>query len=150
MASNNGRKLAIAGAVIAGVVAYMAFLGASAGWQYYMTVDECRANAEQAAGHRLRVSGTIAADSLQVAADRRQASFALAGTAGNLSVVCTGPLPDDLAASMEVVVEGRLELPGLLRGDKVLTRCASKYESRRVPAAVPSPPAPLPKREGSD
>jgi cytochrome c-type biogenesis protein CcmE len=144
MASTNGPKLAIAAAVIAGVVAYMAFVGASAGWQYYMTTDECLANMAQAAGCRIRVSGKIAASSLQVAADRRQASFALAGTAGNLPVVCTGPLPDDLAASMEVVVEGRLESPGLLRGDKVLTRCASKYESRRVPAAVPAPQSLIP------
>ncbi|MGD0898410.1 MAG: cytochrome c maturation protein CcmE [Thermoguttaceae bacterium] len=130
MAWTSGRKLAIASAVIAGVVGYMAFVGASGGWQYYMTADECLANTARAAGHRVRVSGRIAADSLQVAADRRQASFVLAGTTGNLPVVCTGLLPEPLTGSMEVVVEGRLESPCLLRGDKILTRCASKYESK--------------------
>jgi cytochrome c-type biogenesis protein CcmE len=130
MAWTNGRKLAIAGGVIAGAVGYMAFVGASGSWQYYMTADECLANAAGAAGHRVRVSGTIAADSLHVAADRREASFVLAGTAGKLPVVCTGLLPEPLTASMEVVVEGRLEPPCLLRGDKILTRCASKYEKK--------------------
>jgi cytochrome c-type biogenesis protein CcmE len=131
-----GRKLVVAGAVVAATIGYMAYVGASSSWQYYMTADECLANAAQAAGHRVRVSGTIAADSLQIDGDPRQASFLLCGTAANLPVICTGPLPDDLAGSMEVVVEGQLEsAPCLLRGDKILTRCASKYESRRVPAA---------------
>jgi len=30
---------------------------------------------------------------------------------------------------MEVVVEGTLETSGTLRGDKLMTRCASKYEA---------------------
>jgi cytochrome c-type biogenesis protein CcmE len=121
---------------VAATIGYMAYVGASSSWQYYMTADECLANAAGATGHRVRVSGTIAADSLRIAADRRQASFLLCGTEAKLPVTCTGPLPDDLAASMEVVVEGRLEAePCLLRGERILTRCASKYESRRVPTA---------------
>ena len=35
---STGKKLAIAGVVVAGVTAYMAYLGASSSWQYYMTV----------------------------------------------------------------------------------------------------------------
>jgi cytochrome c-type biogenesis protein CcmE len=69
------------------------------------------------------------AGSLQIAPDRRQASFSLQGQNGLLPVSCTGVLPDNLGEDMEVVVEGRLEQGPLLRGDKVLTRCASKYES---------------------
>ena len=72
----------------------------------------------------------MAAGSLHVAADRSQASFDLQGATNRLRVVCTGPLPDNLAEKIDVVVEGRLEAGGLLRGDKLLTRCASKYESR--------------------
>jgi cytochrome c-type biogenesis protein CcmE len=134
-----GRKLMFAGTVVVATIGYMAYVGASGSWQYYMTADECLANAAQAAGHRVRVSGTIAADSLRIAADHRQASFLLCGSEGRLSVICSGPLPDDLAASREVVVEGRLETePCLLHGDKILTRCASKYESRRLPDISPT------------
>jgi cytochrome c-type biogenesis protein CcmE len=39
-------------------------------------------------------------------------------------------LPDNLAEKMAMVVEGRLDDSGTLHGDKVLTRCASKYQSQ--------------------
>ena len=129
-----GRRLMLGGGVVAGVTAYMAYVGASASWQYYLTADECLANAQSVVGDRIRVSGKVAADSLQVAADRTQAFFSLQGVEGRLSVVCSGPLPDNLTEGIDVVVEGRLETPSLLLGDKVLTRCASKYESQDAAA----------------
>lgn len=129
-----GRKLAIGGVIVAGVTAYMAFVGASTSWQYYLTVDECLADASSLLGDRIRITGKVARDSLEVTANRKQASFSLEGAKGGLKVVYSGPLPDNLAEGADVVVEGRLESPRLFRGEKVLTRCASKYESRR-PAA---------------
>ena len=123
-------KLALGAGIVVGVTSYMAYVGASASWQYYVTADECVVRAEQLAGQRVRVSGGVAAGSLQVAADRSQASFDLQGVTNRLPVVCTGPLPDNLAEKIDVVVEGRLDAGGLLRADKLLTRCASKYDSR--------------------
>ena len=121
-------KLALGASVVVAVTSYMAYIGASASWQYYVTADECLARATQLEGHRVRVSGGVALGSLQIAGDRSQAKFCLQDATGMLDVVCTGPLPDNLAENMDVVVEGRLE-PGVqLRGDKLLTRCASKYE----------------------
>jgi cytochrome c-type biogenesis protein CcmE len=128
-------KLAIGGVVLVGVTAYMAYLGAAESWQYYLTVDECLANAETVGRDRIRVSGKIAPDSLRIAPDRRQADFFLEGSEGKLRVICPGPLPDNLAEGADVVAEGRLEDSGLLRADKLLTRCAGKYESRRPPRA---------------
>lgn len=126
---NTGKKLAIAGVVVGSVTAYMAYVGAAASWQYYVTADECVARAASLAGRRVRVSGKVVAGTLQIAADRQKASFSLAGTDGNLRVESSGMVPDGLAESMEVLVEGRLEPSALLRGDKVITRCASKYAS---------------------
>ncbi len=138
-AISTGKKLAIAGLVVAGVTAYMAYLGASSSWQYYMTVQECVENAPQVAGRRIRVSGTIVPGSLVIAPDRQEARFSLSEAGSSLPVVCTGPLPDDLspAKRMEVVVEGRLEDAcklghhALMVGDKLITRCASKYNSQK-------------------
>jgi cytochrome c-type biogenesis protein CcmE len=127
---SSGRKLAVASLVVAGATAYMAYLGASSSWQYYMTADECLANVSEVAGRRVRVSGKIAPQTLRIAADRLGATFSLAGSNGQLPVVCSGALPDNLAAAADVVVEGRIDATGLLRGDKVLTRCASKYQSQ--------------------
>jgi len=125
-----GVKLAIGGLVVAGVTTYMAYLGASADWQYYLAVDECLAQARALSGSRMRVSGKVAADSLQVAAAERQVRFAMAGSRGDLAVVYVGSPPDNLAEGMDVVVEGRLDASGRFQADKLLTRCASKYQSR--------------------
>jgi cytochrome c-type biogenesis protein CcmE len=125
-----GKKLLIGGLVVGGVTAYMAYVGASASWQYYLTADECVANAPALVGQRIRVSGRVAPGTLDVAPDRRQASFMLQGTKERLRIRCPGPLPDNLAENIDVVVEGRLDEAGGLQGVKVLTRCASKYQSR--------------------
>lgn len=124
-------KLALGASIVVAVTSYMAYVGASASWKYYVTADECTARAAQLEGHRVRVSGGVAPGSLQIASDRSQASFCLQGATSKLNVVCTGPLPDNLAESADVVVEGRLETGGRLRGDKLLTRCASKYEPQK-------------------
>ena len=86
------------------------------------------------AGCPLRISGRIAAGTLAVADDRAQASFALEAGGKSLKVVYAGPLPENLAEGMAVLVEGRLDDARLFHGEKVLTRCASKYESAAVGA----------------
>lgn len=137
-----GRKLAIGGVVIVGLTAYMAYRGAAASWQYYLTADECLAESGSLWGHRLRVSGRIAAGTLTIDHDRKRASFALEAEGTQLRVVCSGPLPDNLADGAAVLVEGRLDQDNLLHGEKVLTRCASKYESRLAASgAQPRPSA---------
>jgi cytochrome c-type biogenesis protein CcmE len=117
-----GRKLALGAIIIAAVTTYLAFAGAASSWQYYLTVDECVDQAPQIVGSQLRVHGRVGA--------RQQATFVLAGERGNLDVICVGPLPDNLAEDMEVVVEGQLERQNLVRGHKVMTKCASKYTSQ--------------------
>jgi cytochrome c-type biogenesis protein CcmE len=133
-----GRKLVIGGVVIMGLTGYMAYRGASASWQYYLTAKECLAESASLGGHRLRVSGRIVAGTLTVDRDRTHASFALDADGAALNVTCSGPLPDNLADGMAVLVEGRLDGGTLLRSEKVLTRCASKYESR-LPATHAQP-----------
>jgi cytochrome c-type biogenesis protein CcmE len=122
-------KLLTCALILAGVTLYVAYLGASSSWQYYVTVDECLDNVQQFTGRRMRVSGQVARGSLQIADGRRSATFVLEGATGALQTSCVGPLPDNLAENVPVVVEGSLEEDGSLRADKVLTRCASKYES---------------------
>jgi cytochrome c-type biogenesis protein CcmE len=129
-----GWKLAIGGLLIAGLTTYMGYLGASASWQYYLTVDECAAGDSSLAGQRVRVSGRVAPGTLRIAADRRQADFSLQGASAKLTVICSGTLPANLVEDIEVVVEGRLDDSGTLRGNKLLTRCASKYAAKAPPA----------------
>ena len=130
------RKLAVGVLLIAGVTAYMVYLGASTSWQYYVTADECMTNPASLIGARLRVSGKIVANTLRIAEDRGEAAFSIEGNSRALAVTCTGLLPDNLAEGIEVVVEGRLDDSHCLRGDRVLTRCASKYRSKASPSEM--------------
>ena len=127
---NTGKKLVTGGVIVLGLTAYMAYRGASASWQYYLTAEECLAEKASLAGRHLRVSGRVAPGTLAVENDRRRASFTLAGEkeGANLKVDCRGPLPDNLAEGIAVLVEGRIDDGGVLRGEKVLTRCDGKYE----------------------
>lgn len=125
-------KLIVVAAIAVGTTAYMAYVGASTNWQYYLSVEECKADADTLVGTRLRVSGRVAADSLDVADTGMSARFRLLPAGKDdgpaLDVTCRGPLPDNFAEGIDVVVEGTLHEEATLRGDKVITRCASKYE----------------------
>jgi cytochrome c-type biogenesis protein CcmE len=124
----NGKvKLVLAGTVMAIAVSYVAFLGLSTTWEYYLLVDECGGQVDKFRGKRLRVSGRVEKGSLYISPDRRETSFRLAGDKYSFAVSCSGPLPDNLADCMDVVVEGELRGDGHLRGQRVITRCASKY-----------------------
>lgn len=124
-------KLIVGAAIVASATAYLAWLGAATSWQYYVLVDECAGSPEVFVGQRLRVSGRVAPASLEVGTDRNSATFALLGDTSTLQVSCRGIVPDNLAEDMEVVVEGTLRDPECLQGDKVITRCASKYQAEQ-------------------
>jgi cytochrome c-type biogenesis protein CcmE len=127
-------KLTAGALVVIVAIGYLAFLGAADSWQYYLSVDETVADAANLAGKRIRVSGRVAADSLMISDRRREAKFDLVSPQHRLQAVCRCPIPDNLAEGIEVVVEGELQPDGIL-GHKVITRCASKYESKEALAA---------------
>lgn len=131
-------KLGLGAVIIACATCYLAYLGASTSWQYYVHVDECVEGGNQFVGKRLRVSGRIGLNTLNVDDGRRHADFVLCGDEGSLHVSCRGPLPDNLAEGIDVVVEGTLDQPGAIKGDKVLTRCASKYQAEGAAAQSPN------------
>ncbi|MCU0961354.1 MAG: cytochrome c maturation protein CcmE [Pirellulaceae bacterium] len=125
-----GRTLALGAGVIAVATAYWALSGAAATWQYYLTVDECMDQAARIVGSRLRIHGTVGPETLEIDRNQQLARFVLTGERECVQVICTGTLPDNLAEGMEVVVEGYLERRDLVRGHKVMTKCASKYAAQ--------------------
>jgi cytochrome c-type biogenesis protein CcmE len=120
-------KVILGALVVIATVSYLAFLGASSSWQYYLTVDETVADSASLTGRRIRVSGRVARGSLTIGNDRRQAEFDLVGALQKLHASCRCAVPDNLSEEIDVVVEGTLEADGF-HGHKVITRCASKYE----------------------
>jgi cytochrome c-type biogenesis protein CcmE len=124
-----GAKLTAGGLLIAAATAYLAFLGASSSWQYYLSVDEAVAGNQHLCGRRVRVSGRVVAGTVSIIEQHRVATFELAGNRHTLLATCRCSLPDNFREDIDVVVEGKLQT-NHLHGDKVITRCASKYESK--------------------
>lgn len=123
-------KIAVGVVVIAGVLGYVAYLGASSSWRYYLVVDELAARADRIGNARVRVSGRVAGGSLALSDNRRNATFVLRGSESELPVIASGTMPDNLADGMEIVVEGSLQSDGKIHADRVITRCASKYAAK--------------------
>ena len=135
-----GLKLTAGALLMAAAIGYLAYLGAASSWQYYLSVDEAVADATHIEGKRIRVSGRVKTGSLTIVDDRRQATFNLAGELHTLHATCRCPMPDNLAEGIDVVVEGTLQADGI-QGDKVITRCASKYQPADRMAARDEAPA---------
>jgi len=133
-------KLTTGALLMAVAIGYLAYLGAASSWQYYLTVDEAVADATHVQGKRIRVSGRVRTGSLTVVDDRRHATFELAGELHVLPATCSCTLPDNLAEGIDVVVEGILHADGI-HGEKVITRCASKYQAVDQTAARDQAPA---------
>jgi cytochrome c-type biogenesis protein CcmE len=131
---NSRLKLAAAALVVAGAVSYLAYLGAISSWQYYLSVDETVTDASSLIGNRIRVSGRVGIGSLTISDSRREATFDLAGDNHTLHATCRCAMPDNLEEDIDVVVEGVLRTDGI-HGHKVITRCASKYQSNETLAA---------------
>ena len=135
-----GLKLTAGALLMAAAIGYLAYLGAASSWQYYLSVDEAVADGAHLLGKRIRVSGRVRTGSLRIVDDRRHATFDLAGELHTLHATCRCTLPDNLAEGIDVVVEGTLQADGI-HGDKVITRCASKYQPMDRMAARDESPA---------
>lgn len=134
------RRLIWAALVIGCAMTSVTVLGGLSSWNYYLTVEECQDGGPALLGRRVRVSGVVAPASLRIRDNGHLAEFAMIGRGEGLAVTCRGPLPDNLRESVQVVVEGRLERGGRLRGERLMTRCAGKYEATASTAhAEPSP-----------
>ena len=135
------QKTRVASLVVAVATAYMAYLGASSSWQYYMTADECLANVAEVAGRRVRVSGKIAPQTLRIAADRLGATFSLAGSRASCRSSAPAPCPTTSPRPPTLSSKGGSTRPGCFAA----TRC-----SPAAPASTSRPPdeedSPRPRR----
>jgi cytochrome c-type biogenesis protein CcmE len=127
-----GIKLLAGGILVAAATGYLALLGASTSWQYYLSVDEVMGEPDHFLGKRVRLSGRVAPGSLSIMEGRRGATFDLAGVSCTIAADCRCLLPDNFTEGIEVVVEGTLRSDAI-DGHKIITRCASKYESKTAP-----------------
>ncbi|MBI4674545.1 MAG: cytochrome c maturation protein CcmE [Chloroflexi bacterium] len=112
--------------ILVPVVAHLFFaVSRSPLTNYYITVDELRARAEQ--GNRLRVGAAVVPGSINWDRNTRALSFHLQGDAAHLPVTYRGFAPETLRDGATAIVEGELNAAGTFIAYDVLVKCPHAY-----------------------
>jgi len=120
----------VSGCAISGLL--WASLGEGA--EYYKHVDEALSSQSRLAGKRLRVHGNVVEGSLVHQAGTLDYHFTMESKAprdhATMTVDFHGIPPDLFKPGAEVIAAGVLGNGGLLKSDRIETKCPSKYETQ--------------------
>jgi cytochrome c-type biogenesis protein CcmE len=121
-------KFAIGSLIIILTLSYLAYSGYQESKTYYQTVPELYAMKEKAYELKLQVSGDVIPGSIQ--RDGKIVTFVIGEQPHTLPVKYVGkdPLPDTLMDRATAMATGKLGPDGVFVADKLLAKCASKYE----------------------
>ena len=104
------------------------------GTEYYKHVDEAVSSQTSLGGKRLRVHGTVVEGTLAHQAGTLDYHFAMESKAprehATLTVDFHGIPPDLFKPGAEVIAAGVLGNDGMLRANRIETKCPSKYEAQ--------------------
>jgi cytochrome c-type biogenesis protein CcmE len=146
-------KFFMGGALILAAVVYLIASSTQANAEYFMTVDELKADGESAYGKSLRLSGAVIGDTVQYDANTLTLTFEIAHVTGDnneiesqgglalvlyqavndptrqrIKVVYVGPKPDLLRSEAQAIVTGKLGDDGVFYADELLLKCPTRYE----------------------
>ncbi len=129
-------KLLIAGIVLVGAVGYLCYAGVSAGRYYYLSVDAFLSSTEHH-DQSVRLYGLVGADP-DINIENLTTEFLLLGDNQKLKIKYDGAIPDMFKAGGEVVVLGRMGQDNVFNATEILTKCASKYQTKKAESETPS------------
>lgn len=146
-------KFFIGGALILAAVVYLIASSTVAGAEYFMTVDELKAEGAAAVGKSVRLSGAVIGDSIQYDPQTLTLSFEIAHVTGSnkeieaqgglayvlyvavndpsrqrIKIVYVGPKPDLLRHEAQAIVTGKLGEDGVFYAEELLLKCPTRYE----------------------
>jgi cytochrome c-type biogenesis protein CcmE len=147
------KKFVIGGALILAAVVYLIVSSTQANAEYFMTIDELKAQSQSVVGKNMRISGAVVGDTIQYDPHTLTLSFEVANvTADNneveaqgglaavlhaavidpnrsrIKIVYTGPKPDLLKNEAQAIMTGQLGTDGVFHADELLLKCPSKYQ----------------------
>jgi cytochrome c-type biogenesis protein CcmE len=157
--TNPGRtKFIIGGLLILAAVVYLIYSATESNAEYFVTVDELRAQASSLAGRNIRISGAVVGDTIQYDPNTSELSFVIANVPNDnatveaqgglskvlhdavvdpnrarLTVAYSGAKPDLLQDKAQAIITGHLGADGVFQADELLLKCPTKYQE-----AVPS------------
>jgi cytochrome c-type biogenesis protein CcmE len=151
-------KFIIGGVVILAAVVFLIFSATQANAEYFMTIDELKAQGQSVVGRNLRISGAVVGDTIQYDPQSLTLTFQVANVPGDnaeieaegglaavlhaavadpnrtrMEVVYSGPKPDLLKDEAQAIMTGQVGSDGVFHADELLLKCPTKYQE-----AVPS------------
>ncbi len=146
-------KFILGGVLILAAVIYLIASSTQASAEYFMTVDEVKAEGASAVGKSLRLSGAVLGDTIQYDAETLTLTFEVAHVSGDnaeieaqgglaqvlsqavndpsrqrLTIVYVGPKPDLLRGEAQAIMTGKLGEDGIFYAEELLLKCPTKYE----------------------
>lgn len=149
----NRAKFIVGGLLIVAAIVYLIASSTQASAQYFLTVEELRARADEVRGREARISGAVLGDTIQYDPQSLQLSFEIAHVPGDnkeievqgglaavlhaavndptrprIKVVYHGVKPDLLRHEAQAIVTGKLGEDGIFYAEELLLKCPTKYE----------------------
>ncbi len=151
-------KFIIGGVLILAAVVYLIASSTQASAEYFMTINELKAQGSNDVGKSLRVSGAVIGSTIQYDPQTLTLQFEVANVPGDnatidaegglaavlhaavsnpnsarMQVVYVGPKPDLLKDEAQAIMTGEYGADGVFHADELLLKCPTKYQD-----AVPS------------
>ncbi|NOT05487.1 MAG: cytochrome c maturation protein CcmE [Anaerolineales bacterium] len=146
-------KFILGGLLILAAVVYLIVSSTQASAEYFMTVDEIKAEGSSAVGKSLRLSGAVMGDTIQYDAQTLTLQFDVAHVSGDndeieaqgglaevlfqavndpsrqrITVVYNGPKPDLLRGEAQAIMTGHIGDDGIFYAEELLLKCPTRYE----------------------
>jgi len=153
MRSGSRAKFLIGGLLIVAAIIYLIASSIHASAQYFLTVNELKARANEVVGREVRISGAVLGETIRYDPQSLQLSFEIAHVPGDnkdieaqgglaavlhaavtdptrarIKVVYHGVKPDLLRHEAQAIVTGRLGEDGVFYAEELLLKCPTKYE----------------------
>jgi len=146
-------KFILGGLLILAAVVYLIVSSTQASAEYFMTIDELKAEGADVTNKSLRASGAVIGDTIQYDPQTLTLSFEVAHVPGDnaeieaqgglafvlheavtdpsrarMQVVYVGPKPDLLRDEAQAIMTGHIGDDGIFYADELLLKCPTKYE----------------------
>ena len=146
-------KFILGGLLILAAVVYLIVSSTQASAEYFMTVDEIKAEGSSAIGKSLRLSGAVMGDTIQYDAETFNLQFDEAHVSGDdaeieaqgglaevlfqavndpsrqrITVIYNGPKPDLLRGEAQAIMTGHIGEDNIFYADELLLKCPTRYE----------------------
>ena len=125
-------RVAAAGLLVLGALAYLVWASLPQGVVYYQTVKELRTQAGDP--RPVRVVGSVVPGSVLRNPAASRILFEIQDGNERLSVAYKGIVPDIFGPDIQVVVEGQRDNAGVFQAQTLLAKCPSRFQN-----AVPTP-----------